>query len=32
LFLYAHPSRGKMIVADEAHKVCVPIPISRVSD
>lgn len=21
LFLYAHPSRGKMIVADEAHKV-----------
>lgn len=22
LFLHAHPSRGKMIVADEAHKVC----------
>jgi hypothetical protein len=21
LFLYAHPSRGKMIIADEAHKV-----------
>lgn len=24
LFLYAHPSRGKMIVADEAHKVSPP--------
>jgi hypothetical protein len=23
LFLHAHPSRGKMIVADEAHKVCI---------
>jgi hypothetical protein len=22
IFLYTHPSRGKMIVADEAHKVC----------
>jgi hypothetical protein len=28
LFLYAHPSRGKMIVADEAHKVCAsPFPV-----
>ena len=23
LFLHAYPSRGKMIVADEAHKVCI---------